>query len=799
MALNNFGLGFVLTAQDLASGVINRTRASLLGLGATADVSGRMMRAGMAVAMSGIAPLAAGVAGLATSMALADVGGQFEQGVQRVANVSGATAEELRQLRDAAIEAGIATHFTPAQAIEGLENLASLGFTASESMQHLQQSLDLAAGGMIPIEEATFATGAAIRVFNLNADEAATVADRLLGISNLTALRAGDLSLALGTVARGAGVAKQNLNEMLISMGLVRNTGVDTSVAASSVSRALLEMAQNADKFRDTLGVEVTDANGNFRDFLDVVAEADTALSERFPNAAERAAAATELFGTFGLTAFQAATTQLHGMVGTVPGINSVAGAIDHLRGRMEATEGTAETFTDRILDTFAGQKQVLTGAMATVETLLGESFAAVFKPIVKAIVGVVQGIARFINEVPEEIRTATAGFFVFMSAVMAVGGAFTILTGIFLAMLPFMNAILMAMAIGTALAAPFILAIGAAGLAIVGLREVFNSNIGGIADYLRGVWHKVRIAFTALRQLFTQGFLSGPIVGELQKNQGVHQFVITMFRIGRRVVHFFEGIGAGFRAAMVTLQPAIQGFMGSFNRLLVTLGLVNEDANGLANSPMETWAERGAQFGHLLARSLEIVIYAFTGITEVVSDVILFFRNLYAMWQTMTNAFTVMSLRVSTVWANTIDGIKNGVDEAIVTMGGLLARIPGPLRPSGANASIVEAEHAQERINARNAAISARNNVLANVTIGGAMPAAEEAKGRGQQSATMGQALGELRAQRAADLQARLADAKRPVQVNVQVDGETVARATANASRSEESRSFVPGVPSEV
>ncbi|NKF15411.1 phage tail tape measure protein, partial [Rhizobium phaseoli] len=75
-----------------------------------------------------------GVAMVGGAFALADKAGQFEQAIAAVAAVSGATRDELGQLRNAAIEAGIATQFAPTEATVGLRELAQAGFSAEESI-----------------------------------------------------------------------------------------------------------------------------------------------------------------------------------------------------------------------------------------------------------------------------------------------------------------------------------------------------------------------------------------------------------------------------------------------------------------------------------------------------------------------------------------------------------------------------------------------------------------------------------------------------------------------------------------
>jgi len=101
VALNNLGLGFVFTAHDLASAKmqgLERNFMSLdrkVGLG-TDRITGSFRELGI-----GLSIMTAGAAMVGGAFALADKAGQFEQAIAAVAAVSGATKDELAQLRDA--------------------------------------------------------------------------------------------------------------------------------------------------------------------------------------------------------------------------------------------------------------------------------------------------------------------------------------------------------------------------------------------------------------------------------------------------------------------------------------------------------------------------------------------------------------------------------------------------------------------------------------------------------------------------------------------------------------------------
>ena len=78
---------------------------------------------------------------------LANAAGEFEQGLAAIGAVNRATTRQLDMLREAAINAGIQTQFSPTEAIEGLQSLA-IGQTAEQATRTLVPVLDLAAGSL---------------------------------------------------------------------------------------------------------------------------------------------------------------------------------------------------------------------------------------------------------------------------------------------------------------------------------------------------------------------------------------------------------------------------------------------------------------------------------------------------------------------------------------------------------------------------------------------------------------------------------------------------------------------------
>lgn len=81
------------------------------------------------------------IAGIAT--AAVTTGNNFEAQMSRVQAIAGATSTELEQLTDQAIDLGAETSFSATEVAEGMENLASAGFTTNEIMEAMPRTFRL--------------------------------------------------------------------------------------------------------------------------------------------------------------------------------------------------------------------------------------------------------------------------------------------------------------------------------------------------------------------------------------------------------------------------------------------------------------------------------------------------------------------------------------------------------------------------------------------------------------------------------------------------------------------------------
>ena len=634
MAINggdSLGLGIKLTAQDGASAAFKSARDSFDKYQGSVTDGAKKIAAAYAGLAAARKVMAAGGGALGGMFGLSQDSATYEKQVARVGLVSQATAADLAAMNAAALASGRSGLSAPLEAAKALESLASQGLNAKESISSLTPALQLAAGGSISAESASSALTSALKVFSLDASAAAITADKLLAISNATALAPRDLELALGTVGRGASLTKQRIEEMLPAMGLVRNTGVDASVAASSVSSALIHMADSAKKFSD-IGVAVTDARGEFRPFLDIVLETQGVLEKKYPDAAKRAAAANDLFSKFGLTAYSGITSQLSKGITDASGkLYQGADAVKFLRDSMANAAGTAENFSKTMLDKDPLGR--LANVLATLRVEVGQGFNRIFGPIIAKIADGLERITTWFGGLPEPVKKVA-------SAVALGAASFVLLTGTLLtAFAGFKLLTLGAAFLGVTLkglmlvALPITAAMGLLGIVAGGAFMAIRKNVGGIGDTLADMGRKSKLAFEALASLFSKGGFGKSLWSELSKdeNKGVLGFALRVYHVFGKLANFFKGVWGGFSTAIEKSWDAFSKVGSALTRVGEAMGLIDNSDPGKAATSFDRWGSAGEKVGAALSKVATILAGAFSTALEVAAPGIKYFREMVA------------------------------------------------------------------------------------------------------------------------------------------------------------------------
>lgn len=397
-------------AQMAAAGAATRQFGDQVS-GVATSTDRNVQKSFQAVSRAAVVMGAALLAGFAVAARAAM---NFDKEMSGVQAVSGATAAQMRQLRDAAIDMGARTSFSATQAARGQAELAKAGLSTAEILRGgLKGALDLAAAGQIEVASSATYVATTLGIFGLRGVEASRVADVLAA----SAAKSETDITGLGESLRQGGlVASQmglSLEETVGTLSAFAKAGLIGSDAGTSLKTALQRLAAPTGEQRDlmqALGIQVFDASGNFVGLAGVAGQLQKALGGLTPE--QRNAALATLFGADAVRAANVLYNQ------------GEAGIRRYTA--MVTDQGAASRMAAAQLDNLAGDLEALRGSIETVLIRSGSSANGTLRFMAQAATDVVNAV----GDLPAPLQAAGVGF-------AGVGGSALVVLGSIGALLP--------------------------------------------------------------------------------------------------------------------------------------------------------------------------------------------------------------------------------------------------------------------------------------------------------------------------------------------------------------------------
>lgn len=398
----------------------NDLKSSISKAGASLNKVGQGIR-GAAIAAT---PLTVGVA-FATKTAA-----DFEEQLSIVRSVLLATPKEMEGLNEVTKRLGATTAFTAKQAGEGAEFLARAGFTSQQIIEALPGVLDAAAASGAGLADAADIVAGQLGAFARPASDAGKVADALsltTALTNTNFIQLGEAMKFAAPIAKNVGLS---LEETASAMGILANAGVKGSLAGTALKNALLKLSTPSKEaiklFGGKNGLEQATlrvVNGQKKLLPIEVIMANVAKAvQRAKDPLEATAAAAEIFGIRGATAFGAFQSKLtettvineKNFDSIKKGAQLVGENIDvaigkeiptlvALRLQLAGAEGTAKKMAQIRLDNLKGQFTLFTSAVSGLAIEVGSLVTGPLKNLVS--VG-----TDFFSIMAEGFQTASRG-----------------------------------------------------------------------------------------------------------------------------------------------------------------------------------------------------------------------------------------------------------------------------------------------------------------------------------------------------------------------------------------------------
>lgn len=256
--------GAALAASGAAAGKAAQKNAvfgkSLKGVAASAAMTARSLAGGLGFAGVGMALKGVVQAGM-----------EFETNLNTMQAVSGATASQMRNVKQAARELGTDSSFVSTSAADAalaMTELAKAGMNADQSMAAARGTLQLAEAAQISGAEAATIQANALNAFGLEASKAGYVSDVLANAANKSSAEMKDIADGMqqtAAVARSYGVS---IDDTAAALAVLANNGIKGSDAGTLMKRTLQQLANPSKQVQGALqelGVEAFDAQGNFK------------------------------------------------------------------------------------------------------------------------------------------------------------------------------------------------------------------------------------------------------------------------------------------------------------------------------------------------------------------------------------------------------------------------------------------------------------------------------------------------------------------------------------------------------
>ena len=312
---------------------------------------------------------------------IVNTGKSFEQAMQNLKAITGATNIQLMELENTARRLGLTTRFTATEVGNLQTEYARLGFSVEEIDNATESTLALAASVNADLAQAALIAGQTVRAFQMDASETGRVTDvmaKSFTSSALTMDKFSDSMTYIGPVAKSAGF---DIEGTSAALAVVTNAGISGSIAGTSLRRIFTELSNESSKLTKRLGGPIKNA---------------TDLSIALKKLNKEGVTTAEVKDLVGLRATSAFQIMLAG-----------ADDINSLNEAFKAANGAAAEMAEIQLDSLEGKMIILNSAAQGLGIAIYDYFNEPLKDLTDTLTGVVQNMAQIV-EIPWEEKMNT-------------------------------------------------------------------------------------------------------------------------------------------------------------------------------------------------------------------------------------------------------------------------------------------------------------------------------------------------------------------------------------------------------
>ena len=484
--------------------------------GAVKSAESKMANMGKSLAIGGAAMTAAVTVPIKqAASAIYEAGSGFDAQMSKVFAIAGdsvtGSTEAMEALRQKALEMGSTTQFTASEAGEAMEYMAMAGWKTDQMLAAIGPLMNLAAAAGADLGTTSDIVTDAMTAFGYAATDTVTVvkdgvemevnavehfADVLAAASSNSNTNVTMLGESFKFAAPLAGALGYSVDDVAIALGLMANNGIKSSMAGTSLSRIIQNMAKPSKQTAEAmeaLGVSLYNDRGEAKSLREIMGDFRGQAKKNGVDVAKLAADVADLDEQYSsgkiteeqytakleeLTAgsgdFLKNLTQLAGARG-LPGLLAIMNATDEdfdkLCGAIDNATGSASEMKRVMLDNAKGDITLFKSALEGLEITLWGLAENGFRKVV-------QEATKYVDAFRNADKSTQVGVLKMGALAAAIGPAMAGMGGL-IAILPKLARTFTLVSGPTALLAIGMLALGAA--AIDSNNDIGKTFVKGI------------------------------------------------------------------------------------------------------------------------------------------------------------------------------------------------------------------------------------------------------------------------------------------------------------------------------
>jgi TP901 family phage tail tape measure protein len=645
VAFSSRELLLILRARDEASRVVRGFAAEFSAVDAAAMKAARnQISAGSALMSVGIGIAGVGAAGLVWLKNSTDKAVEFNNEIARTATQLDDVKASQQDLANVVKRTGNDIAVPIEQLHQGLFDIfSSMEVSLPQSEMLLRSFAKEAVAGQVELKEASRATIGILNAFHLKVEDVTRVQDVQFQLVRKGVGTYEEFAKVMGRATPSAARAGQSVETLSGMLAFLTRNGLSAAMAAASAGRAFDAFAHPVTVKRlQAMGVQVKDAEGNFRKFGDVMVDLQKALGDM--TAPERAEALQKLFKGSG------GTIQARRFYDAVLKDEQSVQQFVNLVGDMENAQGAFSQAYDTMADTTASKSQVLKNQWELLRIEVGTALV----PVLERLMEILSGVLRWWNSLDEGTRKQIVTWVALGAAISVALGIVTSMAGAFL----MLSGAAAAAGIGLLPMLGIIATVVAAVVAMIAIAVLLAKNWDKVTRAIGAAWDVLWSILKPIIDWINREI--GEKLGALWKRISDDIIAATQ-AVGQWITRIWTGILSWAQTVWPNIQGVISFFTDWFKAIWPDiLAIISNILNILVDTFSGVWtAIVGVIQGAWQAISgvIEGIINIFKGIISFIVGV------LTLNW---SQAWDGIKLIFEGIW-QAISGIVKGVWTAIV------------------------------------------------------------------------------------------------------------------------------------